>query len=599
MKRAIILVGLLAMLTTSCLKEKKEQLIQSDQSALATFFADYQAQYLAFFPLEATQQGVDIHNGTLGNTLTASHRDSLISFFQTTLQKLAVFEQKSLSNKERWQVETLRFTVESALKQASIPFHEIPFNHMEGVPWTLASWADGKGPQPLNSPEDHKKWINRLQGFQAWSDTAIACFRSGMGNEHVLPKPIVIKMISQLRDILATDPTQSIFYQPVVQLPATLDEVTKEELETEYLQIISQVLQPSYGKLADFLETEYLPVARETSGLAGMPGGKRQYDFWVSYWTTTQLTPEEIYKIGVSEVVRIQKDLDSMQRKVGFNGSRAEFFNHLATNRKFFPFQKPEQVIGVFQQTQQKVQSKMNELFSQMPQSVLEIRQTEAFREKTASAEYVPGHAPSKRPGIFYIPIPNAAEYNVTSGMEALFLHEGIPGHHFQVSLQQENNRLPAFMRYGWIGAFGEGWALYSESLGEELGLYEDPYQKIGALKEELHRAIRLVVDVGLHRKGWTREKAIQYMQAQEPITQAEAEREVERYMVLPGQALSYKIGALTILELRKKYESSLGERFSLISFHDELLSDGCLPLSVVSKKMDIWAKKQGRKELE
>lgn len=593
MKKAIWILGTLGVFLSSCLKEKKEQLIQSDQSALATFFSSYQAEYLSLHPLEATEQGLDLYNDRLGNPLGQSHRDSLTLFYQKTLQQLAVFEDKSLSYKEKWQVETLRFTAEKALEKLAIPFHEIPFNHMEGLPWLLAQWGEGNSAQPFATLEDHQRWLSRLRAYSSWTDTAVACFRQGMQHEHVLPKHVVVKMIAQLRSVVTNDLTQSIFYTPVTKLPETWDEITREELETEYLQVVGQSIQPAYSKLADFLEQEYLPVARSTSGLATIPGGKRQYEFWVGYWTTTQLTPDEIYKIGVSEVIRIQKELDSMQVKVGFNGSRQEFFAHLQSNRKFYPFQTPEQVIGYFQQVQNRIQNRVGEMFSQMPLSALEIRRTETFREQTATAEYAPGHLPSKRPGVFYVPIPSAIEYNVTSGMESLFLHEAIPGHHFQVSLQQENNRLPAFMRYGWIGAFGEGWALYAESLGEELGLYEDPYQKIGALKEELHRAIRLVVDVGLHHKGWTREKAIDYIKRQEPIADRVATLEVERYMVLPGQALSYKIGSLTIWELRKKYETSLGAQFSLRAFHDELLADGCLPLSVVSQKMDIWAKKQ------
>lgn len=587
------MLSTVAVLVSSCLKEKKDQMVQSDQSALATFFAAYQADYLALHPLEATAQGIDSYNAKLGNSLTQSHRDSLLTFYQKTKQQLISFEEKSLSNKEKWQVETLRFTVDKEIDRLAIPFHEIPFNHMEGLPWLLAQWGTGTGAQPLKTKEDHQHWLARMGAFPSWVDTAVVCFRQGIQHDHVLPKPIVNRMIQQLRSIVTADLTESSFYTPITQLPGEWDEVVREDLETEYLQVIGQRIQPAYLKLADFLEQEYLPVARETSGLAGMPGGKRQYEFWISYWTTTQLSADDIYKIGVSEVMRIQKELDEMQQKVGFNGTRTEFFSHLQTNRRFFPFQDPDQVIGSYQQIKNRIQSRVGELFSSMPQTTFEIRRTEAFREKTASAEYVPGHLPTKRPGIFYVPIPSALEYNVTSGMESLFLHEAIPGHHFQVSLQQENTRLPAFMRYGWIGAFGEGWALYAESLGEELGLYEDPYQKIGALKEELHRAIRLVVDVGLHQKGWTREKAIAYMMRQEPISENEAIAEVERYMVLPGQALSYKIGALTILELRKKYETSLGDQFSLRDFHDELLADGCLPLAVLSQKMDIWAKKQ------
>jgi uncharacterized protein (DUF885 family) len=317
--------------------------------------------------------------------------------------------------------------------------------------------------------------------------------------------------------------------------------------------------------------------------------------YLVKTWTTTNKTPEEIYQTGLAEVARIRGEMEKVKSQVGFTGTLDEFFVHLKTDQKFYPYTQASEVLDDFRKIQAKIEPHLEKMFTNTPETGFEIRQTEQFREASASAEYNPGSVDGSRPGIFYVPIPDARQFNITSGMESLFLHEAIPGHHYQVSLQQENTSLHKFQRFGWYGAYGEGWALYCESLGNELGLYTDPYQYMGALGDEIHRAIRLVVDVGLHTKGMTREQAIKYMMDNEPISEQGATAEIERYMAIPGQALSYKIGALKIRELRKKYEKQLGSDFSLSAFHDEFLKDGAMPLDVLERKMDAWAEKQAK----
>jgi uncharacterized protein (DUF885 family) len=265
----------------------------------------------------------------------------------------------------------------------------------------------------------------------------------------------------------------------------------------------------------------------------------------------------------------------------------------MRTDKKFMPYKTPQEVLDAFHAIQQKEEPYLKTMFGRTPKTKFEIRQTEAFRAESASAEYMQGAPDGSRPGVFYVPILDATKFNTTSGMESLFLHEAIPGHHYQNSLQIEDTSLPKFRRFLWYGAYGEGWALYCESLGKELGLYTDPYQYMGALGDEIHRAIRLVVDVGMHEKGMTREEAIKYMMDNEAISEQGATAEIERYMAIPGQALSYKIGALKIRELRNKYQQELRNKFSLAAFHDEFLKDGCMPLNIVERKMDAWAKKQ------
>jgi uncharacterized protein (DUF885 family) len=273
---------------------------------------------------------------------------------------------------------------------------------------------------------------------------------------------------------------------------------------------------------------------------------------------------------------------------VGYEGDLKSFFNHVRSLEKLIPFTDPQQVVDNFNAIHKKMKSRVDALFELQPKTKFEVRRTEAFREASASAEYSPGSLDGTRPGIFYVPIPDVTQYNVFSD-EDLFLHEAIPGHHFQISLQQENTALPSFRKSLWYSSYGEGWALYCESLGKELGLYDDPYQYFGMLSAEMHRAIRLVVDTGIHTQGWSREKAIQYSLDNEAESEASIISEIERYMANPGQALSYKIGQLKILELRKKATETLGDGFDIKEFHAKVLESGCIPLQLLENKINSW----------
>jgi uncharacterized protein (DUF885 family) len=340
--------------------------------------------------------------------------------------------------------------------------------------------------------------------------------------------------------------------------------------------------------MATFLQNEYLPACRASSGISAIPAGKEYYNYLIKQHTTTNLTADEIFKIGQNEVERISNEMIKVKEQVGFKGDLKSFFNELRTKKELTPFTKPEQVISNFEAIHQKMKPNLEKLFSQTPKTPFEIRRTEAFREASASAEYNAGSIDGTRPGIFYVPIPNVKEYNVLSD-EDLFLHEAIPGHHYQISLQQENTNLAEFRKLIGYSAYAEGWALYTESLGKELGLYTDPYQYFGMLSAEMHRSIRLVVDAGMHTQGWTREQAIAYSKEHEAETEASIIAEIERYMAIPGQALSYKIGQLKILKLRAKAEKELGAKFKIAEFHDQILNSGNIPLKVLEDKIDKW----------
>ena len=469
----------------------------------------------------------------------------------------------------------------------------MPFAQFYSLPNTLGQLGTGTGTQPFKTVKDYDNWLARLNQFPVWADSAVANFRQGAEAGVVLPKALVLKMVPQLEAQVTADATKSLFYGPITRLPASFSEADKARLTTAYQQMILTVLVPAYRHLADFLRNEYLRQARPSTGLAAIPGGAEMYRYDVRLMTTTTREPEAIYQTGLSEVKRIRAEMEKVKAQVGFKGDLSAFFAYLNSDPKFMPYKTPDDVLNAFRAIQTRIMPNLPKLFGRVPKSSFELRQTEAFRAATASAEYNRGTPDGSRPGIFYVPILDATTFNTTSGMESLFAHEAIPGHHYQLSLQQENTRLPKFRRFASYPAFSEGWALYCESLGPELGLYKDPYQKIGALGDEIHRAIRLVVDVGMHAKGMTREQAIKYMMDNEPISEQGATAEIERYMAMPGQALAYKTGALKLRELHARYQKQLGKRFNLRAFHDEILAGGSMPLAVLERKMDAWAARQ------
>ncbi len=564
---------------------------QASSPELERIFNDYHEQYLILFPLEATNFGDGRYNDQLQIDISPEFLSKEKQFYTRILNRLRVASGDSASATQRLCAEVLEYELEMRLAGLEFGFERIPFNQFDGLPLAFAQLGSGSSSQPFKTVKDYENWLARIDAFVIWTQAAVARFREGMQDGYVLPKVLVERMIEQMLDktIVSENPRDSLFYQPIVNIPASFAEADRQRLSAAYEQALTTKLLPAYRQLGEFLRDEYLPAARDSTGILELDGGPEQYAYWVRYWTTTDATPEEIFDIGESEVARISLEMQQVQQAMGFQGTLQDFFEYLRTDEQFKPFDSPEQVLAFFYDVQRKLEPRLEGAFLRTPKTPFEIRRTESFREKTASAEYMPGSADGTRPGIFYCPIPDARQYNITSGMESLFLHEALPGHHYQVSLQQENQQLPSFARFLWYGAYGEGWALYCESLGDELGLYTDARQRIGALGDEMHRAIRLVVDVGMHAKGWTRQQAIDYMLSREPISEEAAVAEIERYMAFTGQALSYKIGQMRIQQLRSECEQRLGERFSLAEFHDRVLRDGCMPIRVLESRLRAW----------
>ena len=565
----------------------------SGSSDLDSIAAKYYEEYLKLYPLEATSQGDERYNDLLPNNLSQEFIKNEIAFYGSVQDQLESVDYNSLDNDQKVVFDVLEYTLID--KQERYAYHPeyIPFTQFGGLPLDFPMLGSGSGIQPFKNEKDYDNWLKRLELFPNWMDSAIENFRAGMKSGVILPKSLVVKMIPQMKaeEITTFDIEKNIFYGPIKKLPKNFKPVTANKYAKLYQDAIKNKLIPSYLKMAEFLEREYLPKARATDGYNALPNGNNIYAYYVKSWTTTNKTPDEIHKTGLSEVERLRGDMEKVKNQIGFKGSLEEFLNYVKTDVKAMPYKTSKEVLAGFQSILDKIAPKLRTMFNVTPKTPFEIRQTEKYREASASAEYIQGSPDGKRPGIFYTPIPDPTKFNVTSGMESLFLHEAIPGHHYQVSLQQENLKLPKFMRFGWIGAYGEGWALYCESLGPEFGLYTDPYQKMGSLSDEMLRAVRLVIDTGIHTGQMSREEAIKYFLSNVAYDEAGATAEVERYMAMPGQALSYKTGAMKIRELRETYKSELGTKFNIADFHDAVLSQGCLPLQVLERKMDLWAK--------
>ncbi|OGX87811.1 DUF885 domain-containing protein [Hymenobacter glacialis] len=567
----------------------------STSAPLVALFAAYWNEQARQFPLNATAQGDNRYNDQLPNDQTRAFREQQRRFYQQYQASLLKFDRAKLAGEDQVSYDVFRYQLETALEGLQQFRWMMPFGQAGGLPQSMVQFGSGTGSQPFKTAKDYDNWLGRVHGFPAWTDSAIANFRQGLKTGVVLPRALVVKMIPQLEAQVVADATKSLFYGPITKLPDALPAADRARLTTAYQQAILTELVPSYQKLSAFLKNEYLPKARTTSGFGALPGGPAAYRYAVKAATTTNKTPDEIYQTGLSEVQRLRTEMERVKQEVGFQGDLPAFFAYMKNEPKFRPYKTSQEVLDGFEAIHQRMLPNLQKLFGRTPKTPFEVRQTEAYRAASASAQYVAGSPDGSRAGIFYVPILDATQYNVTSlpPMEDVFLHEAIPGHHYQISLQNENTALPKFRRFGGFSAFSEGWGLYCESLGKELGLYTDPYQYVGSLGGEMHRAIRLVVDVGLHAKGMTREEAIKYMMDNEVITEQLATAEIERYMGNPGQALSYKTGQLKILEWRARYEKQLGPIFSLRAFHDELLAGGAMPLAVAERRMDAWAARQ------
>ncbi|MDB6166820.1 MAG: hypothetical protein JWQ83_1960 [Lacunisphaera sp.] len=550
----------------------------------------YYGEYLALYPIDAAVFGDNDprYEGVWPNDISAEYRAQVAGMCKKYLSELAQYDRDTLPPTDRLSYDTLHWSLSLRLDGTRQFFHLMPVNQIGCATLTFAQMGSGKSNHPFKTAQNFRNFISRAKGFGGWVDTAIANMREGVAKGIVQPRILMERVLPELEPLMADDAERNIFFAPLLMLPQDLAPADRDQLAIEYRAAIHEIILPAYARLHAYLRDEYLPHCRETSGIGALPGGQEAYAYAVRLQTTTDLTPEKIHEIGLREVARIKGEMNQVQAQVGFKGTLPEFLNFVATDPQFAPYKTDEDVLNGYRAIKSRVMAAVPKFFAHLPRTKFEIRATEKFRAASASAEYNPGTADGSRPGVFYVPILIPQAFR-TPRMEDLFLHEAIPGHHFQLSLTIENLSLPKFRRYDGNNAYIEGWALYTESMGRELGMFTDPYQYLGMLLGDMHRAVRLVVDTGLHSQGWTREQAMQYGAEAEGGQPEVQVAEIERYMAWPGQALGYKIGQLKIRELRTLAEKQLGAKFDIKKFHDQVLMEGALPLAVLEAHLKAW----------
>lgn len=591
----------IALVLVSCKEEPKKETTATENSNFTALLKNYSKGKLKLIPVEATFSGDSRFNDAFPNVLSDDYLVDYNNFFSTQASQLNDFKDADLTESEQLSKAVMAWDCEMALAQASFKKNiYLPIDQMWSLNLIMTQWATGTSSQPFKTVKDYDDWLKRLDKYNVWLQSAEERMKEGVAEGYVLPKSLIKKVIPQFDALTSvstsaegiSDVSEHLFYAPILVMSDNFSAEDKERLSEAYTKIIMDKLLPSFKSIAIYLKSNYLPAGRESSGIDDIPNGKAYYDHAIKFYTTTNMSAGEIHELGLKEVARILAEMEKVKQQVGFEGDLKAFFNDVRSNKALMPYTTPEEVIANFNAIHEKMQPQLEKLFANEPKAGFIVKQTEKFREASASAEYNNGSADGTRPGVFYVPIIDASTYNVFSD-EALYLHEAIPGHHYQISLAQENEELPEFRKTLWYSAYGEGWALYTENLGKELGLYTDPYQYFGMLGMEMHRAIRLVVDTGLHAKGWSREKAIQYSLDNEAESEASITSEIERYMANPGQALSYKIGQLKIRALRAKAEQELGAAFDIRVFHNQVLETGCIPLALLENKINDWIAKR------
>ena len=556
---------------------------------LGTLLDRYFEELLELNPLLATYIGDNRYNDRLPNSIGPEQRAKQHDLSERYLAAARRIDPDALDGADRISLEIFLRERERALESERFPDYLIPVDQKGGLHTVMPALGSGTNAQPFATVKDYDNWLGRLDGFIVWMDQAIVNMREGMAKGVVQPRPVMEKVLPQLDAMIVEDPTKSDFYAPIRTLPASFSAADRERLTAAYKSEIRDRLVPAYRRLHTFVQDEYLPRTRTSVAWTALPDGEAWYKFFVAEHTTTAMAPEEIHELGLREVKRILGEMDKVRQRVGFQGDLPAFFTYLRSDPKFYFTNGPD-LIAAYLDVKKRIDAALPKLFSVFPKADYEVREVEAFRAKSAAgAYYQAASADGSRPGIFYV---NTYDLKALPrfGVETLSLHEASPGHHFQVSIQQELTGLPRFRRFGGdYTAYVEGWALYAEFLGPELGLFTDPYQAFGRLNDEQLRAMRLVVDTGLHAKGWTREQAIEYMITNSTLAPSDVESEVERYIAWPGQALGYKVGDLRIQALRRKAEASLGAKFDIRDFHREVLSDGAVPMEILERKIDRW----------
>ena len=564
---------------------------QAEHDKLFALFADSDARSLELNPLSRLFRGDDTNADRLGDYLTDASYYASLRDTQLNVALLDQIDRAKLSPTDRLAYDVFKYNQDESLKGSTPEIRALtevrPVNHFSGFHTFYPNFASGTGAAPFKTIANYEDNLSRHDDYIAITDRSIEKFREGMETGVVETKLTIGNVIAQLDTQLEIPIAESQFMGPTTMFPEDFSDADKARLTAAY-EAKTREIYAAHERLRDFLRDEYLAAAREEVGLSQMKGGAKLYEQLIESTTTLPLKADYIHQLGLSEVERIKGELEALKEEVGYEGTLGEFFDYVRTDPKFKP-ESREALTQTYYDIGKQVDAKIGELFSLVPKSELKIEPYDPSIEQfSAGGSYQSGTPDGSRPGTFFF---NAYDLpsRLTTGNVTLYLHEGAPGHHFQISLAQENEDLPAFMRFGGTTSFVEGWALYSETLGYDMGFYDDPWARYGTLQDEQLRAMRLVVDTGLHSKGWTRDQAIDFMLENSGMTRTEVVAEVERYIAIPSQALAYKIGALKIQELRERAQTELGDAFDIKDFHAQVLNTGGLPLPVLEEKIDRW----------
>ena len=590
MKRATALVSLLLV---ACAAMGAERAAQLD-----TLYAEYWEDYLKLNPITATFAGDPRYNAELPNILAPEFEQQSKAFHQKYLDRAKAIGTEGLAGQDRLSYEIFTLNRESALEELEFPDRLLPVDQFQNIANYFAQFGSGTSAQPFATVKDYDDWLARAAKIPAILDQAIANMRQGVKAGIVQPRVLMEKVLPQLDANIVDDVEKSIFWGPITGMPKDFAAADRERLTAAFRTLFGTQVIPSYKRLRVYIADEYLPKTRDTFGMGALPNGAAWYAHKVHDNTTHSMTPAQVHQIGLDEVARIQDGMRAVAKDLGY----AKPTKSLTELKAFFEWMKArddmyfasrEELLAAYQKFHSDVDPLLPAFFNLRPKANYEVRLVEPFREASASSgQYQGPSLDGKRGGVFFV---NAYDLKARPRwtLASLSLHEAAPGHHFQISLQRELGDLPMFRRFSRDTAYIEGWGLYAEYLGYEMGIYKDPVARFGALDAELWRSIRLVTDTGIHYKGWTRQQTLDYMYANSPAEQTRAVSEAERFAAIPGQALAYKIGQLKIVELRKRAEKALGRKFDVKSFHDEMLKDGAIPLDVLDAKINRWIKSQ------
>ena len=498
------------------------------------------------------------------------------------LEKIKNIDTEKLSEENKLNHRLFLYNYERSVRGQQFDSHLLVFGQRGGIQLEHET-AESLG---FMSRQDYLDWIARLEKLPNYIEQHITLAKLGIERNVTAPKILMERVARQIELQLVDEPTDSPFFNVFETIPANIED--RSEIREKAIQVISEDVIPAYYKFRDFFRDEYLPASRTTIGVSYLPNGKAWYENLARYHTSTELMPDEIHQIGLSEVKRIRTEMNKIIERVGWEGTFDEFLNFLRTDPQFY-FETGEELLQAYLATSKKLDPKIVPLFKVLPRMPYGIKPIPIeSAPDTTTAYYMRPSADGSRAGYYYVNL-YKPEVRPKYEIEVLSVHEAVPGHHLQIALAMEIENIPNFRKYSGYTAYVEGWGLYSESLGYDMGLYQDPYSEFGALTYDMWRAVRLVVDTGMHYKGWSREQAIEFFKENAAKTEQDIINEVDRYLIMPGQALAYKIGQLKIMELKKKSKESLGEKYDIKEFHHVILGEGALPLDILEEKVDQY----------